>query len=159
MRDPAHKKVLTPVSAPVFKTPQQLGQEMINEAACRKADIARIAKLLDQGAPIDARDLINGTALMAAAQLDNIELAGFLLDRGADVNLKDNYGMTALDWVKRHRKQPEIQALLEAAWDKPALPAPAKPVPVATLHEGAPRQPAALPANHPVRRQKPHFVP
>ncbi|HEY3332763.1 MAG TPA: caspase family protein [Capsulimonadaceae bacterium] len=50
------------------------------------------------------------TALMYAAQQD-ADILGFLLDHGADKNIKDNTGKTALDWAKGAKKSDCVKAL------------------------------------------------
>jgi hypothetical protein len=55
-----------------------------------------------------------GTALMLAAANDHTETVKLLLDRGADINVRDNEGKTALVWA-REKGHPEIVQLIEAA--------------------------------------------
>ena len=57
---------------------------------------AVIPILLENGADINAQDEFNNTALIHAAQADNIAGAAVLLDNGADVNAHDQYGETSL---------------------------------------------------------------
>ena len=43
----------------------------------------------------------------------NLEVAEFILKRGGDAHVKDNMGMSALDYSKRLRKK-KVQAFLES---------------------------------------------
>lgn len=47
-------------------------------------------------AQIDAKSKKGLTPLMAAAKGGNLEIVRFLLERGADVNARNEYGKTAL---------------------------------------------------------------
>ncbi len=49
-----------------------------------------------EGANLDARDRLGDTPLMNAALKGHIEIAEFLISKGADVSLTDNWGNTAL---------------------------------------------------------------
>lgn len=55
-----------------------------------------MARLLDAGAAIDARDTEGRTALMAAAFMDHDDVVRLLLDRGADLRATDSARATAL---------------------------------------------------------------
>jgi ankyrin repeat protein len=59
-----------------------------------KLEIVRY--LLDEGADVDARDPLGGTALIEAAYFGHIDVVKDLLLRGADINLISEHG-TALD--------------------------------------------------------------
>ena len=58
-------------------------------AAAQAGDTATLKRLLDGGAPVDARDGRGRTALLAATHADKVEAARLLIERGADVNAKD----------------------------------------------------------------------
>jgi len=60
-----------------------------------------------------------GTALMLAAANGHAETVKLLLDRGADLKVRDNEGKTALVWA-REKSHPEIAQLIEAAAQKAA---------------------------------------
>jgi len=61
--------------------------------------IARIRKLLNQGADINGADSIGRTPLMHAVIVGVPEVFYLILDRGADVNAQDNEGRSALMWA------------------------------------------------------------
>jgi ankyrin repeat protein len=59
-------------------------------------DIAGLARLLDAGADLDARDECGFSALMMAAYVGSIDAFEYLLARGADPNTADNAGNSVL---------------------------------------------------------------
>ena len=78
-----------------------------------------IDQLLDAGTPVDAFDEIWGRqALRIAAQNGRPASVRRLLERGADPNLRDKEGLTALDWCQPDRRyldgpgHPEVEAIL-----------------------------------------------
>jgi len=79
-------------------------------------------EVLDAGTPVDAFDEVWGRqALRIAAENGGPASVRRLLERGADLTLRDNEGLTALDWCRRGRRAPdagghrEVDALLSAA--------------------------------------------
>jgi ankyrin repeat protein len=94
--------------------------------------------LLKAGAKIDAIDTVRHmTALMRAVARDdaNPETVSFLISSGANLNLADRYGETALDWARKFRN-PAIVSLLEKAHAKEQG-LPAAPVRPADYHPTA----------------------
>ena len=57
--------------------------------AAEDGDLAALKRLLDSGVPVDARDGRRRTALLAATHANRIDAARLLIERGADVNAKD----------------------------------------------------------------------
>ena len=53
------------------------------------------------------------TPFMQACCYNRLEVAEFILKRGADAHVKDNMGMSALDYSRRLRKK-KVQAFLES---------------------------------------------
>jgi Ankyrin repeats (many copies) len=89
-------------------------QQQALQSAAASGDAVQAATLLDQGAPLDARDEHGRTALMRAVRQNKLKVVRLLLDRGADPNLPDNSGSTPLQQAKRGNLG-EIAAMLEAA--------------------------------------------
>lgn len=54
------------------------------------SDVKAVAHALQAGAPVDARDNANRTALLVATRNNSVDVARALIDAGADVNAKDN---------------------------------------------------------------------
>lgn len=67
--------------------------------------------LLDNYAYIDAESANKTTPLMMAARGGHILTVKLLLDEGADVGLKNNLGLTALDFAKKHEWADIVEGL------------------------------------------------
>lgn len=63
---------------------------------------------------VNALDNLGSTALMQAANSIQPEVVQLLIDHGADINLKDWLGETALDKAKKVKSQ-EIAEMIKAA--------------------------------------------
>ena len=70
--------------------------EQLQDAA-RKGDAATVKKLLDEGVDVNTRFRYNATALFYACDHGHIDVVKVLLDKGADMSVKDTfYGFTPL---------------------------------------------------------------
>jgi hypothetical protein len=79
----------------------------------RKPEAIRF--LIDNGADVNARDQLQGTALVrAAGTFGNLEAVQVLLSAGAEVNVQDKNGMTPLMWAARWGDAQRIEALVKA---------------------------------------------
>ena len=58
--------------------------------AAERGDLAAVRKLLDTGTPVDTRDSRRRTPLLAATHANRVAVAKLLIERGADVNAKDD---------------------------------------------------------------------
>lgn len=63
---------------------------------------------------INAQDTNGETILMLASKYGHIEIVRFLLDRGADTNIMDNQGQTALMKAKTKENSQIIQLLTQS---------------------------------------------
>jgi ankyrin repeat protein len=70
------------------------------------------ARLLVDGA-LDATDEAGCTALICAARKGHTDCARLLLDAGADTEVKDDGGLTALKWAQNSKKN-EIAGMIAA---------------------------------------------
>ncbi len=68
--------------------------------ACSGPDEGVIAWLLSQGAEINARSPNGSTPLMMAARYGALDSPGLLLAAGADVNLRNEQGLQAIDFAR-----------------------------------------------------------
>jgi len=94
----------------VFASADERGDQLL--AATRKGDLALVKQLLDEGANVNARTRYDSTPLFFACDRGHIEIARLLIERGADLNVKDNfYSATALGWAMS-KKHDDIVALL-----------------------------------------------
>ena len=79
--------------------------------ACSGPDEGVIAWLLAHGAAIDARSPNGSTPLMMAARYGAMDSAGLLLSSGADVNLRNEQGLQALDFARAAGREVWVQKL------------------------------------------------
>ena len=78
----------------------------------------QIAKLLlDESAYIDAESPNGSTPLMMAARYGSTELVKLLIDEGADIRIKNQLGLSALDFAK-DGVRPDAMRLIESALEK-----------------------------------------
>jgi Ankyrin repeats (3 copies) len=93
--------------------------EQLQEAA-RKGDAALVKKLLDDGVDVNTKYRYGATALFYACDHGHVDVVKVLLDKGADLTLKDTfYGFTPLMLAvspaqKRKPEHTEIAELLIA---------------------------------------------
>lgn len=76
--------------------------------AAAEGELKRVKRLLEEGAPIDARDAGGATALMRAAVDGHDRVVGALIKAGADLDLRDGEGMSALLHAVWMMGQPQV---------------------------------------------------
>jgi ankyrin repeat protein len=70
--------------------------------------------LVDGGADINTgARFSNITPLMWLAQNGNIEGVKYLVEKGSDINIKDEYGQTAIDYAKKNRHTDIVKYLTD----------------------------------------------
>lgn len=85
-------------------------------AACDSGDLAEARRLVAAGAPVD---FVSGeTPLVKAALKGHLEIARFLLDAGADINIRKDTGSTALMCAAFFGHAEVVRLLLEKGADK-----------------------------------------
>jgi len=93
--------------------------EQLQDAA-RKGDAATVRKLIDEGVDVNTKFRYNATALFYACDHGHVEVVKALLEKGADLTVKDSfYGFTPLMLAigpaqKRRPEHTEIAKLLIA---------------------------------------------
>jgi len=91
------------------QAPPPTRSEQLQDAA-RKGDAATVKKLLDEGVDVDTRFRYNTTAMFYASDHGHVDVVRVLLDKGADLTIKDSfYGLTPLMLAVRpaQKKRPE----------------------------------------------------
>jgi outer membrane protein assembly factor BamB len=92
-------------------------EEALWDAAAR-GDAAAVRKLLDEGAPVDAKTRYGATALSFACDKGQLEVVKLLLERGADPNAKDTfYGANPLSWAAQRGAVEVARLLVEKGAD------------------------------------------
>lgn len=84
------------------------------EQAVRRDDVSTLARLLDEGADINARDAHGQTGLMLAALAGSTRAAGFLAERGADLDRTAKYHLSALMLASIGNRPEIVRALVLA---------------------------------------------
>jgi ankyrin repeat protein/mono/diheme cytochrome c family protein len=99
-------------------------------------DSQALLNALEHGADANAADPISRTVLMRAAISETVapEVMQRLIDRGADVQVKDREGLTALDYARRVGREPVIHVLTKAG---ASMTTGAGPVPVLVTRNDA----------------------
>ncbi|HJR68528.1 MAG TPA: ankyrin repeat domain-containing protein [Gammaproteobacteria bacterium] len=90
-------------------------------AAAEQGDRGAVGRLLDQGAPVDARAVDGTTALHWAVRADHLDLVRMLLESGADASAADRYGVTPLYLAAENGTAAVIAVLLDAGADLNAV--------------------------------------
>ena len=101
------------------QAPPPTKAEQLQDAA-RKGDAAAVTKLIDDGVDVNTKFRYNATALFYACDHGHLEVVKVLLDKGADLTIKDTfYGFTPLMLAvspaqKKRPEHTEIAKLLIA---------------------------------------------
>ena len=81
--------------------------------AILKGDMATVKKFVEYGA--DVNEMSNGlTPLMFAARYNKVEILKYLLEKGADKQVKDERGNTALKYAQNSKSLEAIEFLKQA---------------------------------------------
>ena len=85
--------------------------------ACAKGHLEVAEFLVANGSLVDSTSLNGTTPLMMAVQSGNEELIKLLLDKGADLRLRNSNGLSAIDIAVIYEK-PWIATALKSRWQK-----------------------------------------
>lgn len=90
------------------------GKYYLNDAASRRTIDVVIYFVEEAGLDADIKIPNSGkTPLMRASQVNATEVVEYLLDQGADKNIKDNDGRTAIDYARKYNAHGVIEILEE----------------------------------------------
>jgi ankyrin repeat protein len=101
--------VISALALAQAQAPSLTKAEQLQDAA-RKGDAAAVRKLLDEGVDVNTKFRYNATALFYACDHGHVDVVKVLLERGADMNVKDTfYGFTPLmlSTSPAQKKRPE----------------------------------------------------
>ena len=97
---------------PLTATAQDKNEEFF--AAARKGDAAAVKAFLDKGVDVNSKTRYGATALSYACDKGHVEVVRLLIERGADVNVKDTfYGEVPLGWALSHGHAEVVKLLLD----------------------------------------------
>ena len=109
---------------PIVKTLVLQKKAMVNHIgwtplhyACTKGNLEVAQFLIANGAIVDALSPGNTTSLMMAVQSGNEQLVKLLLDKGADIQLRNANGLSAIDIADIYDK-PWISEGMRSRWQK-----------------------------------------
>jgi ankyrin repeat protein len=116
LEDPAFTRLLLEAGEDPEETVAGTDRKLVMRAVCESPSSAQQAKLkllLEHGAKeLDQKNDKGQTALLCAAEDDEVETMRLLLQAGADPNIADNSGMTALDYALKERSEKALDLLL-----------------------------------------------
>ena len=82
--------------------------------AARKGDLKKVQQLVDSGADINQLDKTGFTALHWAAMANKKEVAEFLIQKGADINIRESkYQLSPLDIAQSRGFKDMVDFLLK----------------------------------------------
>lgn len=106
-----HNHIVTIIKAAKRK---RVSQKELWEAV-KNGELSTVKKALkDECANVNQRNANDETMLMIAAQQGNGDIVSLLLKNGADTNLKNKEGLTALELAKQNNHEEIIETLNEA---------------------------------------------
>ncbi|MES2410537.1 MAG: ankyrin repeat domain-containing protein [Bacteroidota bacterium] len=100
------------VSTPTTSTEIIKGNSPLCNAIV-KGDLATVKKFVEYGS--DVNEMSNGvTPLMLAARYNKVDIIKYLMERGADKQIKDERGNTALKYAENSKSQEAVDYLKQA---------------------------------------------
>lgn len=101
----------------VWLCPLVAGAQDLNEeffAAARKGDAAAVKAFLDKGVDVNAKTRYGATALSYACDKGHVEVAKLLIERGANLNVRDTfYGEVPIGWALSRGHVEIVKLLLD----------------------------------------------
>lgn len=78
----------------------------------QRGDIPALQASLDEGTNVNALDAFGNTALMYAAAAGQVKTLEFLIERGADKEVKNKWGLGPQDWCQWSSRADEVRRLV-----------------------------------------------
>lgn len=101
---------------PALLKADELGDQLL--AATRKGDLASVKQLLDKGADVNTKTRYESTPLFFACDRGHLEIARLLIERGAKLNVHDNfYNATALSWAMNKKHDAIVELMIDKGVD------------------------------------------
>ena len=93
-----------------------LSQEVIDGtfALAREGRVAELTEMVRAGVPVDTRNARSDTMLIVAAYAQQSEAVAALIELGADLNLENTMGQTAIACAVFRNNETILQMLLDA---------------------------------------------
>ena len=88
------------------------------ENAVRHGDLVALARLIEAGADIDAKNQQGQTGLMLSARDGRVDVARLLVDRGADLNHTAKFHLSALMLAVINGRMEIVRTLVHAGADR-----------------------------------------
>ncbi len=95
-----------------------MGHTIAHEAAMSKEGVAMVGLLAELGAKMSGHTKAGLTPLMMAAMLNRVDVVRAFVEHGADPNVRDRTGSTALTHAERMARGPEAAAYLRKVTKK-----------------------------------------
>ncbi|KAK6190376.1 hypothetical protein SNE40_002259 [Patella caerulea] len=91
------------------------GESMLHRLAWKKSERDDLQRLFEYGIDVDQKETKEGsTALRNAATRGNVRFVKFLINNGCDINIADNYGITAVIKTAIAMKKITLKLLLKS---------------------------------------------
>jgi len=92
-------------------------KDMLVHCDWENVSMAKLQKMIEQGADVNAKDKDGRTPLMYAVMYNRKEFISILLENGADVNAFDRTGWTVLKYAEDYGRKDIEEQLLAAGAD------------------------------------------
>ncbi|MGF3052399.1 ankyrin repeat domain-containing protein [Microbacterium sp. YY-03] len=96
-----------------------LSEEVVNGtfALAREGRVAELTEMVRAGVPVDTRNARSDTMLIVAAYAQQPEAVAALIELGADLNVENTMGQTAIACAVFRNDENILQMLLDAGGD------------------------------------------
>lgn len=89
---------------------REIDRQLVDAAA--EGDSIKVARLISEGADIEAHEQDDWTPLTVAAREGHLDVVKILIKNGVKVNAKEGGGHTALFWAAKYKHQDIVNLLI-----------------------------------------------